>query len=48
MSALRLAIMEIADEFAALARTTCRSCHGEIAHCEIKMHDGQCMSCHNA
>lgn len=46
MSILRRAIEDIADEFAALARTTCRNCNCETAACEIKMHDGQCMACH--
>ena len=47
MSNLGNAIKEIADEFAALARTTCRNCRRETAVCETKTHDGECMACHN-
>lgn len=43
---LRNAIRDIADEFASLARMTCRNCAAETAHCELKTHDGQCMACH--
>lgn len=46
MTALHNAIKEIADEFTALARTTCRNCTRETAACEIETHDGQCMVCH--
>lgn len=48
MIALSNAIKEIADEFAALARLTCRNCRHETATCELKTHDGQCMICFQA
>ena len=47
LPALGRALNEIGLYFEALARITCRSCGLDIEMCELKMHDGQCMSCHN-